>query len=95
MIGGTEPVELLALVEHDLHRADPGDQQDEADEIDRAALGRRFREAQHPPGRMATAATGTLMKKTHGQPTLSTIAPPSSGPAMGATTVVIDQRPIA
>ena len=41
------------------------------------------------------AATGTLMKKIHDQPMLSQMAPPRIGPAIGATTVVIDHRPMA
>ena len=46
--------------------------------------------------RMATTiATGTLMKKIHGHPMPSTSAPPKSGPAIGATTVVIAHRPSA
>ncbi len=34
--------------------------------------------------------TGMLMKKIHGQEKSSEIQPPSSGPATGATSVVID-----
>ncbi|OIQ72462.1 hypothetical protein GALL_459140 [mine drainage metagenome] len=43
----------------------------------------------------APMPTGMLMKKIHGQDTLSVIQPPSSGPITGATRVVIDHSAIA
>ena len=40
--GRVEPVEILALIEHDLQRAHPQEQQQQADAIDGQLLGRRF-----------------------------------------------------
>ena len=58
-----EPVEFLALVEHDLHRADPEHQQRQADAVDRQlarrrlALARRWSRCR----RAASSPTGMLM----------------------------------
>ncbi len=41
------------------------------------------------------SAGGTLMKNTHGQPGPSTRTPPSRGPTIGPTTVVMPHRPSA
>src|SRR4030095_9324398 len=47
---GAEPVEILALVEHDLQRADPQHEQPEPDAIDRRADRRRLPLAIDDPG---------------------------------------------
>ncbi len=83
-----EPVQLLALVEHDLQRADPDHQQAQADVVHRHAPGGRLSacSSRYAADRRAMAATGTLMKKIQRQWALSEMMPPRIGPAIGATT---------
>ena len=48
-LAGSEPVEILALVEHDLQCADPKDQQSESDAVYRQSMGGRLATAvDHP-----------------------------------------------
>ena len=67
-LGRVEPVQLLALIEHDLQRTDADDQQYRADGVDRFDLGFGF-----SPFNVAIAATitktpiGMLMKKIQPQ----------------------------
>ena len=49
-LAGMEPVEILALVEHDLQRDDPDDEQREADGVDRQPDGSGFPPAIDHPG---------------------------------------------
>ena len=58
-----EPVEVLALVEHDLQRADPQHEQAESDAVDRQLARRRLaRPVDHPRGAATPARpTGMLM----------------------------------
>ena len=94
-----EPVVLLALVEHDLERAQAQRQQPEADIVDPQPLAQPPRPLGHQRRRVvdhalrraaaSTTPTGTLMKKTQRQAKLSVIQPPSVGPIAGATTTAM------
>src|SRR3984957_20170021 len=61
----------------------------------RRGVGSLDSERRRTPKRRQAAPTGTLMKKTHRQPTPTTSAPPTVGPIPRAIPLIADQSEIA
>lgn len=87
---GLEPIQVVALVEHDLQRPDPDDQAEQADVVHRLATGDhrpRLELLHHHPG--GEQPDGDVDEEDPG-PTVAVGDPaPRIGPAIGATTVTI------